>query len=732
MRLHQICRGLAAAAALAATSAVAQQLPNPILFVTQYPVPDDFATIGAVFANHRATVDLAGRGGDLYIRYPNGTLRNLTVEAGFGNSGPQRANAIAVRDPAVSWDGTKAIFAMAIGAPLQQYQYVDSVFQLYEVTGLGQGQPVSITKVANQPAGRNNVSPTYLSDNSIVFVSDRTRNGANHLYPQLDEYESTPTPTGLWRLQPATGQLDLLQYSVSGAFSPFVDSFGRLVFTRWDHLQRDQQNDSVNNVNGTFNWTGEGPAATATPDRSEVFPEPRIAVPGSGINGHTINHFFPWMINQDGTEEETLNHVGRHELHSYFDRSFNDPAMSEFTTNESSTNRILNVLQMREDPTMPGRYYGIDAPEFYTHASGQLLRIDAAPSVNPATIRATWLNPRVNVNFSPDYAPVPQPTAFTGRFRNPLPLSDGQLVAAHATEWREAGNDGTREAPQPRYQFRLKRLVAGPGGHFVAAENLTAGISKSVSFWDPDYEVSYNGPMWELSPVEVRARTAPPSTALQLQAPELAAFTAENVDVAAFRTYLRSNGLALLVVRDATTRDRTDKQQPFNLRVPGGVQTVASGGGQLYDIAHMQFFQGDQIRGIGGIATPRPGRRVIAQTLHDQPALLANAPNPGGPVGSTPIASDGSVAAIVPAQRALAWHSTAPDGTPVVRERYWISFQPGEIRACDGCHGVNQQNQASPGAPAATNTPLALRQLLARWRTKNIDLIFANGTEERR
>nr|WP_305119048.1 hypothetical protein [Tahibacter harae] len=126
------------------------------------------------------------------------------------------------------------------------------------------------------------------------------------------------------------------------------------------------------------------------------------------------------------------------------------------------------------------------------------------------------------------------------------------------------------------------------------------------------------------------------------------------------------------------------------------------------------------------------GRRVLAQPLHDKPALAANAPNPSGPAGSTAIAADGSVALFVPAQRALAWQSTAPNGTPVVRERYWIGFQPGEIRSCDGCHGVNQQNQATPSAPAATNTPQALRQLLARWRDRQVDLIFSNGVEERR
>ncbi|HVJ63553.1 MAG TPA: hypothetical protein VM555_12680, partial [Tahibacter sp.] len=362
-------------AALGGGAAMAQELPYPILFVTQFPIPGDFTAIGSVFGNHRGSVDLVGRGGDLYVRYPNGTLRNLTQEAGYGNAGMQGATSIAVRDPAMSWDGTKAVFSMVVGAPTQQFVYVQSYFQLYEITGLGAGQTAVVTKVANQPPDYNNVSPAYLSDGSLVFVSDRPRNGARHLYPQLDEYEEAPTPTGLWRLQPANGRLELLQYAVSGSFNPIVDSYGRLLFTRWDHLQRDQQNEGANNPYGIFNWSSEGPQSTPTPDRSEVFPEPRIAAGGSGVNGFTINHFFPWVVNQDGTEEETLNHVGRHELHSYFNRSFNEAGQVEFIA--PPRNNILNFLQMREDPTMPGRYVGVDAPEFYTHASGQIVRIDA-------------------------------------------------------------------------------------------------------------------------------------------------------------------------------------------------------------------------------------------------------------------------------------------------------------------------------------------------------------------
>lgn len=710
--------------ALLCGSAHAQPLQNPILFVTQFPISADFTAVGSVFGNHRTDMESTGRGGDLMIRYPDGSLRNLTQEAGFGSVGLQGANAISVRDPAVSWDGTRAIFSMVIGAPIAQYQYGTWFWQMYEVTGLGQGQTVHINKVPNQPDHFNNVSPTYLSDGSVVFVSDRPRNGAEHLYPQLDEYEEAPTPTGLWRLQPATARLDLLQNAVSGSFNPIVDSFGRVLFTRWDHLQRDQQNDGDGNAYGTFNWSSEASNSTATPDRGEVFPEPRIAVSGSHLQGFGINHFFPWMVNQDGTGEETLNHVGRHELHGYFDRSFNDDsALQEFIAPGSRKN-IENMLQMREDPNAPGRYIGVDAPEFYTHASGQLVRIDGAPSTNPATMTAQYLTPRSTQGFYDSTVPAD----FSGHYRNPLPLADGRMLAAHATDARRAGNDGTRDHPSPRYLFRLKRLAAS-GSFLAPVETLTAGISKTISYWDPDVLVSYSGPLWELSPVEVRARTTPPTTAFALQAPEQQAFTLENVDANAFRTYLAANQLAVMVVRNATSRDGADQQQPYNLRVPGGVQTVAAGGGTVYDIAHMQFFQGDQIRGVGGTASPNEGRRVLAQVMHDPVAKLANAANPSGPAGSAPILADGSVALYVPASRAMAWHSTAANGTPVVRERYWISFRPGEIRACDGCHGVNQQNQA--GQPASTNTALAFRALLARWRDHQVDLIFANSLEPR-
>ena len=165
-------------------------------------------------------------------------------------------------------------------------------------------------------------------------------------------------------------------------------------------------------------------------------------------------------------------------------------------------------------------------------------------------------------------------------------------------------------------------------------------------------------------------------------------------------------------------RDRiftADRQQPFNLHVAGTGHQTTGASGKIYDIAWLQFFQADQLRSLnyGNTNNPRAGRRVLAQYLHD-PAV-DNPPSPAQ--ASVRISSDGSTAALVPARRAMSWQLTDTNSTGVVRERYWLTFAPGEIRSCTSCHGINLTSQA--GQPTPTNTPLALISLLNYWQTNN-------------
>jgi hypothetical protein len=61
-----------------------------------------------------------------------------------------------------------------------------------------------------------------------------------------------------------------------------------------------------------------------------------------------------------------------------------------------------------------------------------------------------------------------------------------------------------------------------------------------------------------------------------------------------------------------------------------------------------------------------------------------------------------------------------------VRERYWLTFQPGEVRVCASCHGVNGVDQV--GNPEPTNAPEALRELLQFWKS-GFNNVFSDGFE---
>lgn len=704
---------------------------NSILFVTQVPMPEErnattvsnvAVSVVSALGNHLADTAHAGRGGDLWIRYANGTFTNLTRTAGYGTSGVQHGAGIAVRDPFMHWSGKKAVFSMVVGSPTGPSDTTQFFWQLYEITNfVTPGSLPQITKVPNQPANYNNVMACYGTDGRIIFACDRPRDGSAHLYPQLDEYNNVPSNTGLWSLDPASGDLFLLDHAPSGDFHPFVDSFGRVIFTRWDHLVQDRNatDDRLGNAtNGTFNYFSESTTNYDIIYRpNELFPEPRtfdgplLAI--EKVQGNAINSFFPWMQNEDGTALEFLNHVGRHELmNSFRGSSFTNDAnlVQQFSLANrvfSDANFLNNFMHIHEDPVRHGSYFGIDAPDFGTHSAGQIITLFGPPGTNAELMRIT------NITA----VQMKGPNAW-GVYRDPLPMANGALVASFSAGAALDVNSGSAAFPKSSYAFRLVSLTNTASTIWTNAGPLTAGLTNYSVYWSGSTLVTHTNYFWELQPIEVISNKIPARVSASVASIEAQVFAEEGVDVPVMESWLRSNNLALLVSRNVTARDRADKEQPYNLRVPvpnGAITT--NNAGKIYDIAYIQFLQADQLRGVTyGATNAVPGRRVLAMPMHEFTATNFNVPVTNGLSGATRLGADGSQATFVPARRAMTHQTTDTNGNHVVRERYWITYQPGEIRTCAVCHGLNVKDQANRDVP--TNAPAALRDLLRYWKSQ--------------
>jgi hypothetical protein len=417
--------------------------------------------------------------------------------------------------------------------------------------------------------------------------------------------------------------------------------------------------------------------------------------------------------------------MGRHDFLQNFKRSFtNDNNLIDFsiTMRSNSQNFINNFFWIREDPRTNGIYFGVDSPDFGMHAAGQIVSITAPLGTNADKCFISYLTPKTN------NAPNPY-----GAYRNPLPMSDGSLVAAFATNTVSMdSNIGTSSAPQSRCKFRLYSLKQ-TGNLWFADQPLTTGLSNNaangqVIQYVNGKLVTNSGALWELHPVEVRSNSPPTVLTNSINITEQQVFAEEGVDIGLFQKYLRANNLALVVSHNVTRRDHADRQQPFNLRIAGttnvtygptNVSGLGTNAPKLYDIAHIQFLQADQRRGLAS-TNIQPGRRVLATALHEPAA--DNVPDANGLNGSLKLADDGSFAALLPARRAMTHHLLGTNNESVVKERYWITYQPGEIRTCKNCHGINTSDQTGMNGPP-NNPAQALHDLLQYWKTQNTAVV---------
>ena len=794
---------------VASTPARATTAPR-LAFVTQTPNPlgvADFATVTAAFGSHRGTTEAAPRGGSLHVLYEDGDVVDI-LDAAFKAAcsaqsplcDPRGAreidedglliHGVAVRDPVVHWDGDRILFAMSVGAVQYENRWRTHEFywRLYEIEGLAKDATPVIREVPNQPEGVNNVSPVYGSvEGEIIFTTDLPVTGDMRHYPPLDEYESTPTVSGLWKLDTRTGALTVLDHAPSGAFDPFVDHNGHVIYTRWDHFQADQQaNDALSHVADparpnrfrAYTYQDEdqsGPGDFETveariraaldapqPDEERAFdlaepfaPEPHRFNPayvdpsvhpvgvmfgtyngaalttraprdaaGRAVRPFLMATFAPWQINQDGREHKSLRHIGRHELLEYLNGTFvDDPSLEE-----RSLPATLWAFNLSEDPLAPGRYLANVSTDARRHGAGALLTMTdgvagAGDHENANALQIDWLT-----DPGGDYL-----------LRDPIALSDGTLITA----MDRVALSAKSSAPSfDVVDFQLFRLAPAPdaGFHAPDAAPLVAPIAASFSYYEGGGSGrlrTFDGSMWALDPVEISARPRPPAPTPPVHGDFASLLDHEGVSLDDLEAFLEARDLAMIVIRNVTRRDDADRQQPYNLFVDHPLETqtassvadascVASGPAAcLYGVRFFQLLENKLVRGYERLADMKDGvwrdngRRGLARPTDHVDALDLSATDaPGAPPASTIIAPDGSVAMLAPARRAVTWQISDALGAPIVRERVWMTLQPGEVRVCNGCHGANELDQT--GAASVASDLAALEALLAAMKANGL------------
>lgn len=122
-----------------------------------------------------------------------------------------------IRDPQVHYDGRKILFAYRKSG--------SDYYHLYEIGVDGTG----LRQITSGPF--DDYEPTYLPDGGIVFVSTRCRCWVNCWMTQVGV---------IYRCDAGGGNIRRLSYSGEHDNTPWVLPDGRILYTRWEYVDRSQ------------------------------------------------------------------------------------------------------------------------------------------------------------------------------------------------------------------------------------------------------------------------------------------------------------------------------------------------------------------------------------------------------------------------------------------------------------------------------------------------------------
>lgn len=233
--------------------------------------------------------------GKLMVRKRDGTLRTL-----IDGSNPTAAslNLIDVNAPAVSYDGTKIVFA---GLPAGTYDSLPNRtvggWRLYVInvngTGLGQltfsDQTLDYSRFGAASTvlqKYDDFDPVWLPDGRVCFASTR--------YPSLSHYKEART-SNLYTVNIDGTNVHRITAERNGADRPSVDPLtGRIVYARWWRNYRFAV-DSMDTIEH-----GAAPPAGGFDQHLGLTKNRDVHV--GGANNLFTNHWQPTSINTDGSD----------------------------------------------------------------------------------------------------------------------------------------------------------------------------------------------------------------------------------------------------------------------------------------------------------------------------------------------------------------------------------------------------------------------------------------------
>ena len=730
---------------LLAARAASAARPYPILFVTQVPIAGRLHRPSArSSATTSPTCRSAPRGGDLCD--PLSRRHAAQPDRSRPASAAQRLPGRRTRSPCAS----RACTGAAPRRSSHGRRRADrSSTRWRPTTGRSTRSPASAraqtadhhARSPNQPANFNNVTPIYATDGRILFTSDRPRERR----ARTSTRSSTSTSRRRRRRAsgastPATGDLTLLEHSPSRRLlARRSTAFGRVIFTRWDHLQRDQQADAdpvdAPPTYGAFTYASEAANAATTPSARRRRGVPRAARRHAPTCWPRTSRAQRSTTSSRGRSTRTAPRTRRSTTsaatssRSYFERQLQRRRQSRRVRLRPQrpvrTHNPTRAPQHAPDPREPvgprRATTAIDAPEFDTHAAGQVLGIAGAPTPQRRRDRRHLGDPPRHRQLRRHAERRPATPASTAtRCRSPRRDADRRARgrAAAPTPPRDARRRRTSaRRTHARLALRLpharaRQPTGGTGRLRQHGATLDARRSprRSGSGIPTTWSPTPTAPLWELDPVEVRPRPAPPATgAAAARAGAGGVRRSRRRPRRVPRSYLEERDLALIVSRDVTTRDHADRQQPFNLRVPGGRADGRRPGGT--DLRRRRTCSSSRATRCAASAArldPRPAGACSRSRMHDpRPTTRRRR----GPPGSVTLALDGSMAALVPAapRADLAAHRR-------LRRRRWCASATGSpsspARSASAPRATASATDQA-GAPQPTNPPPPAPQALS-------------------